>query len=265
MLEGKYQDFYNEVSKVIDAKNLFTDKLHTLAYGTDASFYRLIPKIVIKTDNAKEVEEILKLSNAMELSVTFRAAGTSLSGQAISDSILIVTSRNFRDFRISDDKSAITLQPALTGQEVNNLLAPYGKKIGPDPASINAAMIGGIAANNASGMCCGISQNSYKTLKSMKLIFADGTKLDTACEESKQAFRISHKDLVEGLEKIANETKSDEELSALIAKKFKIKNTCGYSINALIDFDDVFEILEHLIIGSEGPLLKRLLMKQLKI
>ncbi|WP_419774287.1 FAD-binding and (Fe-S)-binding domain-containing protein [Halarcobacter sp.] len=254
MLEGKYQDFYNEVSKVIDAKNLFTDKLHTLAYGTDASFYRLIPKIVIKTDNAKEVEEILKLSNAMELSVTFRAAGTSLSGQAISDSILIVTSRNFRDFRISDDKSAITLQPALTGQEVNNLLAPYGKKIGPDPASINAAMIGGIAANNASGMCCGISQNSYKTLKSMKLIFADGTKLDTACEESKQAFRISHKDLVEGLEKIANETKSDEELSALIAKKFKIKNTCGYSINALIDFDDVFEVLQHLIIGSEGTL-----------
>ncbi len=254
MLEGKYQDFYTQISTQIKKENIFTDKLHTLAYGTDASFYRLIPKIVIKTDNADEVHKIVTLANQMELSVTFRAAGTSLSGQAISDSILIVTSRKFSDFRISDDKSAISLQPALTGAQTNNLLAPFGKKIGPDPASINAAMIGGIAANNASGMCCGIADNSYKTLKSMKLIFVDGTRLDTADEESKNAFRKSHSEFLAGLKNIANETKADKELSDLIKKKFKIKNTCGYSINSLVDFDDEFEILQHLIIGSEGTL-----------
>ena len=99
MLESKYQDFYNQISKKISSNNIFTDKLHTLAYGTDASFYRLIPKIVIKTDNAKEVQDIIELSNEMNLSITFRAAGTSLSGQAISDSILIVTSRKFTDFK----------------------------------------------------------------------------------------------------------------------------------------------------------------------
>ncbi|RXJ68601.1 4Fe-4S ferredoxin [Halarcobacter ebronensis] len=254
MLEGKYQDFYNQISIVIDKNKIFTDKLHTLAYGTDASFYRLIPKIVIKTDTAKEVKEILNLANKLELSVTFRAAGTSLSGQAISDSILIVTSRNFRGFKVSSDKTYISLQPALTGQEANNILAAYSKKIGPDPASINSAMIGGIAANNASGMCCGVSQNSYKTLKSMKLIFVDGTKLDTADEKSKDEFRISHGEFLEELKKISNETKKDEELRAKIEKKFKIKNTCGYSLNALIDFEDEFEILQHLIIGSEGTL-----------
>ncbi|XPV68423.1 MAG: FAD-binding and (Fe-S)-binding domain-containing protein [Halarcobacter sp.] len=254
MLEGKYQDFYNQIIKYINKEKIFTDKLHTLAYGTDASFYRLIPKIVIKTDNAKEVQDIIKISHDLELSVTFRAAGTSLSGQAISDSILIVTSRNFRDFKVAEDKSTISLQPALTGQEVNNILAPFAKKIGPDPASINAAMIGGIAANNASGMCCGISQNSYKTLKSMKLIFADGTKLDTADENSKNEFRKTHKKLLADLKQLSLDTKSDEELRAKIEKKYKIKNTCGYSINALIDFEDEFEILEHLIIGSEGTL-----------
>ncbi|QKF80663.1 FAD-binding and (Fe-S)-binding domain-containing protein [Halarcobacter ebronensis] len=254
MLEGKYQDFYNQISIVIDKNKIFTDKLHTLAYGTDASFYRLIPKIVIKTDTSKEVEEILNLANKLELSVTFRAAGTSLSGQAISDSILIVTSRNFRGFKVSPNKEYISLQPALTGQEANNILAAYSKKIGPDPASINSAMIGGIAANNASGMCCGISQNSYKTLKSMKLIFVDGTKLDTADEKSKDEFRITHGEFLEELKKISNETKKDEELRAKIEKKFKIKNTCGYSLNALIDFEDEFEILQHLIIGSEGTL-----------
>ncbi len=254
MLEGKYQDFYNQITKQIKKEKIFTDKLHTLAYGTDASFYRLVPKIVIKTDNSKEVEDILKLAFEMELTTTFRAAGTSLSGQAISDSILIVTSRNFRDFKIAPDKETISLQPALTGQEVNNILAPFSKKIGPDPASINAAMIGGIAANNASGMCCGISQNSYKTLKSMKLIFADGTKLDTADEESKNQFRQTHKEFLNQLKQLSSNTKNDEELRKKIEKKYKIKNTCGYSINALIDFDDEFEILQHLIIGSEGTL-----------
>ncbi|WP_418179955.1 FAD-binding and (Fe-S)-binding domain-containing protein [Aliarcobacter lanthieri] len=254
MLEGKYKQFFDEISTKISVEKIFTDKLHTLAYGTDASFYRLIPKIVIKTDNAKEVEEIIKLSNIMNLSITFRAGGTSLSGQAISDSILIITSRNFSNFKISPDASFISLEPALTGAQANGLLAKYSKKIGPDPASINAAMIGGIAANNASGMCCGISQNSYKTLKSMKLIFADGTKLDTACENSKNEFRKTHKDFLKDLKNFSDETKNNEELKARIEKKFKIKNTCGYSINALIDFEDEFEILQHLIIGSEGTL-----------
>lgn len=254
MLDGKYLNFYNQISKKISIDNIFTDKLHTLAYGTDASFYRLIPKIVIKTDNAQEVQDIIELTNELELSVTFRAAGTSLSGQAISDSILIVTSRRFTDFKISEDKSYISLQPALTGAQVNNLLAPYSKKIGPDPASINAAMIGGIAANNASGMCCGVSQNSYKTLKSMKLIFGDGTRLDTGCEESKNAFKVSHAEFLKNLKEFSTSTINNEELRAKIERKFKIKNTCGYSLNALIDFNDVFEILEHLIIGSEGTL-----------
>jgi len=254
MLDSKYLDFYNRITKKVPEKNIFTDKLHTLAYGTDASFYRLIPKIVIKTDNAQEVQDIIELSNELNLSITFRAAGTSLSGQAISDSILIITSRKFTDFKISDDKSYISLQPALTGQQVNNLLSPYSKKIGPDPASINAAMIGGIAANNASGMCCGISQNSYKTLKSMKLIFADGTKLDTSCIESKNAFKLTHEQFLKDLKEFAQSTVKNEELRAKIERKFKIKNTCGYSLNALIDFQDEFEILEHLIIGSEGTL-----------
>ncbi|MDX9960710.1 MAG: FAD-binding and (Fe-S)-binding domain-containing protein [Aliarcobacter sp.] len=254
MLETKYQNFYDQISKKISIKKIFTDKLHTLAYGTDASFYRLIPKIVIKTDNAKEVQDIIELSHSMNLSITFRAAGTSLSGQAISDSILIVTSRNFSKFKISPDASFISLEPALTGAQVNGLLAKYSKKIGPDPASINAAMIGGIAANNASGMCCGISQNSYKTLKSMKLIFADGTKLDTACETSKNEFRKTHGEFLKELKSFSDDTKNNKELRAKIERKFKIKNTCGYSLNALIDFDDEFEVLEHLIIGSEGTL-----------
>jgi D-lactate dehydrogenase len=254
VLEGKYKVFHENIKNIIPKENLFTDKLHRLTYGTDASFYRLIPEIVIKADTPQEVQAIVKLAYKLEIGVTFRAAGTSLSGQAISDSILVITSRKFTNFKVADDKSYISLQPALTGEQVNNILAPFEKKIGPDPASINAAMIGGIAANNASGMCCGVSQNSYKTLKSIKLIMADGTRLDTADEVSKEAFKSTHKTFLKSLTELARKTKDDEELEKLITKKFKIKNTCGYSINALIDFEDEFDILSHLIIGSEGTL-----------
>jgi D-lactate dehydrogenase len=254
MLEGKYIVFHESIKNIISKENLFTDKLHRLTYGTDASFYRLIPKIVIKADNPQEVQAIIKLAYELEIALTFRAAGTSLSGQAISDSVLVITSRKFTNFKVADDKSYISLEPALTGEQVNNILAPFERKIGPDPASINAAMIGGIAANNASGMCCGVAQNSYKTLKSIKLIMADGTRLDTADEESKTAFKAKHEDFLNKLEELAKKTKADKELEKLIHKKFKIKNTCGYSINSLVDYSDVFDILSHLIIGSEGTL-----------
>jgi len=254
MLDGNYNYFYNEIKKEIPKEYIYTDELHTIAYGTDASFYRLIPKIVIKAQNASHVKAILRLASKRKLPVVFRAAGTSLSGQAISDSILVITSRTWDKATVSSDKSLITLQPSITGANANIALKPFGKKIGPDPASINAAMIGGIAANNASGMCCGISQNSYKTLKSMKIIFFDGTTLDTSCQKSKECFLKTHKKFITQLTTYAQEVKANKTLSAKIAKKFKIKNTCGYSLNALIDFDDVFEVLQHLIIGSEGTL-----------
>lgn len=254
MLDLAYQEFYNQIVKYIPKEIIFTDKLHTLAYGTDASFYRLVPKIVIRAEDSQQVKEIITIANRMNLSFTFRAAGTSLSGQAISDSILIVTSRNWRGFSVADDKSYVSLSPSLTGAQANTILAPFGKKIGPDPASINAAMIGGIAANNASGMCCGVADNSYKTLKSIKLIFADGTELDTGCENSKTKFRQTHGEFLDKLKELALNTKSDEELASKIKEKFKIKNTTGYSLNALVDFSDEFEILQHLIIGSEGTL-----------
>ena len=254
MLEGKYKDFLESISKNIEHNRIFTDKLHTLVYGTDASFYRLLPKIVIKADNSDEVQTIIKEAYKRELPITFRAGGTSLSGQAISDSILIITSRKFTNFKLAEDKSYISLEPAITGEQANNILKEFNKKIGPDPASINAAMIGGIAANNASGMCCGTAQNSYKTLKSIKLIMADGTRLDTASEKSKKEFKKEHGKLLNDLKELSKITKDNKELSKLIEKKYKIKNTCGYSLNALIDYEDEFDILSHLIIGSEGTL-----------
>lgn len=253
-LSGSYLEFYHEIVAFIPKTRIFTDPLHTIAYGTDASFYRLIPKVVVWVSNADEVSKILKISSKLSLPVVFRAAGTSLSGQAITDSILLVTSRDWRGIKVNKDVSLVTLEPSVVGADANAYLLPYGKKIGPDPASIGAAMIGGIAANNASGMCCGTVDNSYKTLQYMKIVFHDGTELDTGSEQSIAAFKQSHKELVDAIDTLAKRTKANQPLRDKIARKFKIKNTCGYSLNAIIDFEDPIDVITHLMIGSEGTL-----------
>lgn len=254
MVTGKHKILYERLAGSIESGRIFHDPLYTLAYATDASFYRLIPKIVILAIDENEVSLVLKECSALGLSVTFRAAGTSLSGQAVSDSVLLIAGSSWKKFKITDNGSMITLQPGLTGSRVNALLAPYGRKIGPDPASINAAMIGGIAANNASGMCCGTAANSYKTVAGLRIVLADGTVLDTRSESSKAEFRDSHSKLLSEINKLAETATGDTALYEKIKKKYKLKNTTGYSINALIDFKDPFDIIEHLMIGSEGTL-----------
>ena len=177
-----------------------------------------------------------------------------MSGQAISDSVLVIATHGFKNYEILDGGLKIKLQPGIRGGMANRYLASYGRKIGPDPASIDSAMIGGIAANNASGMCCGTTDNSYKTIADIKVILSDGTVLDTSDEQSRNEFVKTHGQMLEKLEKMAERIDSDEELRERIRKKYKIKNTTGYSLNAFVDYKKGFDILKHLIIGSEGTL-----------
>lgn len=254
MLSGKYAEFYLKIARTVPQKNIFTDPLRTVTFGTDASFYRLNPKIVINVKNEQEVRQILFQANKLRLPVTFRAAGTSLSGQAISDSILVRLGEGWRKYTILDHASKIQLEPGIIGSDANAILAAFDKKIGPDPASIDSAKIGGILANNASGMCCGIEQNSYQTLESMQVVLADGTHVDTASDSSRSDFETSHGYMLRKLSRIRGRVLKDKQLCERIRYKYKIKNTTGYSLNALIDFEDPYEIMSHLMIGSEGTL-----------
>ena len=253
-LSGKYRDFFNAARRFIAKDRLITDPLRCFAYGTDASFYRLVPKIVVRARTVEEMQSLIEVANRLNVPLTFRAAGTSLSGQAISDCVLVVLSGGFSHLRILDRGEKIELQPGVVGADANRALAQYGRKIGPDPASIQSCMIGGIVANNASGMCCGTSQNSYATIEALKLIFSDGTALDTSDPESRRAFTESHPEWLKGIVDLRDEIFEDTELSELIRRKYRIKNTTGYGLNSFLDFNDPIDILTHLMVGSEGTL-----------
>ncbi len=235
-------------------EQVFTDELYRLVKGTDAGLYRLIPKAVVKVNNEEEVVRLLDFCREEKLPVTFKAAGTSLSGQTISDSILMETGEGLAFSAITDEGHTATFGCALTGAAANRVLMRYRRKLGPKPASINSAKIGGIIANNSSGSSYGIRHNSYNTIQSMRIVFCDGSILDTADTESCRTFIDTHPQLIRDIQQIHRDATANEAIREKITTKFQLKNTCGYGVNSLVDFTDPIQIIQHLMIGSEGTL-----------
>lgn len=252
--EKKYTSFLHDIARFIPGDRIYTDELRRLAWGTDAGFYRLIPQIVIRSNSEEEVSMLLKAADKYQLPVTFRAAGTSLSGQAISDSILIVAGKHWEQYEVLEEGKAVRLQPGIIGQRVNEILKPYGQKFAPDPASVKSAMVGGIVMNNASGMNCGTHANSDKVLRSVRMVLADGTCLDTGNPESRRAFQEKRPDFIRRIEELRDQVRANKSLAERIRYKYAIKNVTGLNILPFIRFDDPFDIIAHLLVGSEGTL-----------
>ena len=188
------------------------------------------------------------------IGLTFRSGGTSLSGQAGTDGILLDTRMNFRGIQVLDGGARVRCQPGATVRAVNARLAPYQRALGPDPASEVACTIGGVVANNSSGMACGTVENSYRTLESIVAVLPSGTIIDTGAPDADEKLRALEPALYEGLLRLRQRVISNPASVATIAQQFSMKNTMGYGINSLVDYATPAEILTHLIVGSEGTL-----------
>ena len=248
-----YERFVKE-AKEICKDRVYTDHLRRYAYGVDASCYSYLPKVVVKAEDEREVRRLISLCQQCGTPFTFRAAGSSLSGQCSSEDVLIVCNDGFKKMEVIDDGKALKCECGVIGSDANDLLKPYNRKIGPDPATLATALVGGILNNNSSGMCCGTAQNSYKTIRSIRVVLLDGTVLDTSDKKSIEQFLREKPQMVEDILQLRKEILADEELTHLIHHKYKIKNTTGYGLNSLVDFEDIIDIINHLFIGSEGTL-----------
>ena len=266
--------FLSDIRQFLPSDRIYTDELRTLGWGTDASFYRQIPKVVIRSDGEEEISKIVQLCKKHHLPFTFRAAGTSLSGQSCTDSVLIVAGKHWEKYEILEENGkgkeereyTIRLQPGIVGARVNEILKPYGRVFPPDPASIGSAMVGGIVINNASGMNCGVHANSDRMMISARIILTDGTVLDTGDEKSREAFRKSHSEFLKKIEALRDKVRADEKLASRIRTKYSIKNVTGLNLRPLVAYDDPFDIIAHSMVGSEGTLafLSEVTMKTLK-
>ena len=249
-----YTDFLSELKQFVPSDRIYTDELRTLGWGTDASFYRQIPKVVIRSDGEEEISKIVKACKKFKLPFTFRAAGTSLSGQSCTDSVLIVAGKHWEKYEIGPNQDTIKLQPGIVGARVNEILKPYKRVFPPDPASIGSAMVGGIVINNASGMNCGVHANSDRMMVSARIILTDGTVIDTGDEKSKEAFLKIHPEFLKKIEDLRDKVRANEALASRIRTKYSIKNVTGLNLRTLIAYDDPFDIIAHSMVGSEGTL-----------
>ncbi len=238
----------------IDPARILIREIERIAFASDASFYRLIPRAVVQPVDRREVAALFRFSHRHGVPLVFRAGGTSLSGQSITDGILVDVGRYLRRVRVEENGRSIRVEPGVIGQHANDALRLYRARIGPDPASINSCRMGGILSNNSSGMCCGVAQNAYHTLRSLVFVLPSGTEIDTAAEDAEERFRALEPALYDGLLGLKRRIGENHTLAARIRNKYRTKNTTGYGLNAFLDFERGVDIFSHLLIGSEGTL-----------
>ena len=224
------------------------------AIASDASHYLLTPSVAVRPENGFQVGEIFRISHEENVGLTFRSGGTSLSGQGISSGVLVDTRRHFKEIEVLDNGGRVRVQPGATVKQVNIALAKYGRKLGPDPASEIACTIGGVVANNSSGMACGTEFNSYATLDSITIVLPSGTVINTKNVDADEYLRLSEPGFYAGIAQLRDRILQNPHSVAKIRSLYAIKNTMGYSLNSFLDYTKPVDILAHLIVGSEGTL-----------
>ncbi|HEY5816440.1 MAG TPA: FAD-binding and (Fe-S)-binding domain-containing protein [Solirubrobacterales bacterium] len=251
---GTAQPLRGELEALLGADRVLGRASDIVRYASDASPYRLLPRAVVMARDADDVAKTLAYGRENGVPVVFRAGGTSLNGQGQGDGILVDVRRHFGGVAVEEGGALARVKPGTVLGHVNRVLAPHGRKLGPDPASTDIATVGGVIANNSGGMRCGTTRDSYSTLRSLTFVLPSGTTIDTAAPGAAERFAAAEPALAVGLAAIRDEIRADAELSERIRRKFAIKNTTGYRLCAFLDADEPVEIFRRLLVGSEGTL-----------
>ncbi|MCO5314632.1 MAG: FAD-binding oxidoreductase [Solirubrobacterales bacterium] len=252
---GTPEPLRSELIALLGEDRVLARATDIIRYASDASPYRKLPQVVVMARDAGDVAKVMRYGTEQGIGVTFRAAGTSLNGQSQTDGIMVDVRRHFAGVEVLDEQGLrVRTGPGTVLGNANRVLAPYGRRLGPDPASTDTAAVGGVVANNSGGMRCGTTEDPYSTVAGMTFVLPSGTVIDTLAEDAEKEFALAEPELAAGLMEIREEILADEELTARIRQKFSIKNTTGYRLCAFLDGETPVEIFRRLIVGSEGTL-----------
>ncbi|MFL5906934.1 MAG: FAD-binding and (Fe-S)-binding domain-containing protein [Solirubrobacterales bacterium] len=254
LASGTPEPLRSELTGLLGEDRVLTRVIDLVRYASDASPYRLLPRAVVMARDADDVAKVLDFGRRSGVPVTFRAGGTSLNGQSQTDGILVDVRRHWSGVEVLEEGVRARVKPGTVLGHANRVLAPHGRKLGPDPASTDIACVGGVLANNSGGMRCGVVADSYSTVSSLTFVLPSGTVIDSAAPDAGERFAAAEPELSRGLAEIRDQIRADSELSARIRKKFEIKNTTGYRLCAFLDEDEPVQIFRRLLIGSEGTL-----------
>lgn len=254
MINFSIEQFISELRSNFDRSQIKDSELYRALYARDASYFSILPQLIVRPQSIDQIIHLFALINKFDQHLTFRAGGTSLAGQTLGDGIICELRTDWKDFEVRNNGKQVWFEPGLTCRQLNQILNNYQTKLGPDPASSRAAMMGGVLANNSSGMQAGTRFNSYKMLRSLTFVLANGNKYDSSREEDRLRFEKVEQGLCETLMRIRGEILNNSQIKEKIERKYKIKNVTGYGMNSFLDFDNPMDIFIHLLIGSEGTL-----------
>ncbi|WP_326686017.1 MULTISPECIES: FAD-binding and (Fe-S)-binding domain-containing protein [unclassified Streptomyces] len=253
--QGTAQPLRGDLERLLGPGKVLSKVSDLVRYASDASPYRFVPQVVVLAEDLRDISAVLSYARDNGRDVVFRSAGTSLNGQAQGEDILVDVRRHWAGVEVLDpDGRRVRVRPGTTVFRTNAALAPHGRLLGPDPASAIACTVGGVVANNASGMTAGTTRNSYRTVASLTAVLPSGTVVDTASPTAEEDLARAEPALCESLMAFKTEIEADEELVARIRAKYELKNTNGYRLDAFLDGATPVEILRGLMVGSQGTL-----------
>jgi D-lactate dehydrogenase len=254
LVGGTPGDLKADLIALLGKQNVLHRAIDLVRYASDASPYRLIPQVVVLPRTSDDIVKLFRYCRENGRHATFRAAGTSLNGQSLSDDILIDVRRHWYGAKVEDDGRRVRARPGMVLGHVNAMLGRYGRRVGPDPASSHACTIGGVIANNSGGMRCTVRNDAYQTVSAMTFVTPSGAVIDTSAPEAEAAFERAEPDLAIGLLELRGQLLADRELADRVRRKYVIRNTHGYRLCALLDGETPLEIFRRLLVGSEGTL-----------
>jgi FAD/FMN-containing dehydrogenase/Fe-S oxidoreductase len=126
--------------------------LQRALYSSDASLYRVVPRVVAWPHDGAETEAALAVCRALHVPLTCRGAGTSIAGNAIGPGVVLDFSRHMRRVtEVDPDARLAVVQPGVVQAQLQRAAAPFGLRFGPDPSTHDRCTIGGMIGNNSCG------------------------------------------------------------------------------------------------------------------
>lgn len=254
LVDGTPAELKADLVTLLGKQNVLHRAIDLVRFASDASPYRLIPQVVVQPRTIDDIVKLFRYCRENGRHATFRAAGTSLNGQSLSDDLLVDVRRHWYGASVEESGYRVRARPGMILGHINAMLGRYGRRLGPDPASLNACTIGGVIANNSGGMRCTVKNDAYQSVSAMTFVTPSGTVIDTSAPDAAATFERAEPDLAKGLLALREELLADQELADRVRRKYSIRNTHGYRLCALLDGETPIEIFRRLLVGSEGTL-----------
>ena len=231
---------------------ILTDRLHRLAYATDASAYREVPEGVAYPETVADVQELVAEARRRGTCLIPRAAGTSLAGQVVGKGIVVDIKAWNKILEINATERWARVQPGVVRDELNLALNPYGLLFSPETSTSNRCCIGGMFGNNSCGTHSLVYGATRDHVIACKGVLADGTEFDTVRlqEPGYLDARPRLKAVLDQLQGWADDPATRRLIEENFPDKSLKRRSCGYAIDETLASMDLCKLLA----GSEGTL-----------